>query len=223
MLKIMLVEDDHYLLEELIATLRKANYEAVGVSNFEAFERILPNYQPDLIILDVTLPTKSGYEICQWIKDRYTLPILILTARDTVEDEVSAFEIGADDFLSKPCHPSRLLARVERLLKTYGKLTHTLTIDQIAYDFDHYTIRYQGKMLILAETEGKILKLLMKSYPNTVTYQELFSEIWGTKEFVDENILRVNIARLRKSLDSIGLGRYILTIRGVGYGFGEKL
>lgn len=217
MIKIAIVEDDVYLREELIRTFEKAGYHAEGIVSFEAVERDLMEQKPELVVLDVNLPGKSGYELCKSLKAKNTLPILILTARDTLTDELTALGLGADDFLTKPCHPDRLIARAERLLQTYGKLKGVLKAGPLALDVDTYKLVYKTGFRILAETEGKILRLLMEQYPDTVSKDALFFFVWGTKEFVDENILQVNMSRLRKSLSELGLSEAIRNVRGQGY------
>ncbi len=214
---IVIVEDDMYLREELIHTFQKAGYEAAGPSDFETLEEELVKRKPELVILDVNLPGKTGYELCKSLKLRSSFPILILTARDTLSDELTALGLGADDFLTKPCHPDRLLARSERLLQTYGKLRPLVQIGPLSLDTDTYRLSCAGSVLLLSETEGKIMKLLMERYPGAVEKSELFRAVWGTEEFVDENILRVNMSRLRKELSDCGMDGMIRNIRGKGY------
>lgn len=217
MRRIIIVEDDIYLREEVIHTFQRAGYDASGLESFENVEEELTARCPDLAILDVNLPGKSGYELCKSLKIRDSFPILILTARDTLSDELMALGLGADDFLTKPCHPDRLLVRAERLLQTYAKLRGILQLSTLSLDTDTYKLVCADRMLLLAETEGKILKLLMEKYPNTVSKGELLSVVWGTEEFVDENILQVNVSRLRKSLSEIGMSDAVRNIRGKGY------
>ncbi len=214
---IVIVEDDVYLRDELIHTFQKAGYDALAPSKFETVEKELANLKPDLVILDVNLPGKTGYELCKSLKVKSSFPILILTARDTLSDELTALGLGADDFLTKPCHPDRLLARSERLLQTYEKLRSILQIGALSLDTDTYKLTYGDSVLLLSETEGKIMKLLMERYPGTVGKSELFRAVWGTEEFVDENILQVNMSRLRKSLSDCGMDGMIRNIRGKGY------
>ncbi len=215
--RIVIVEDDVYLRDELIHTFQKAGYDASGPSKFETVEEELAALKPDLVILDVNLPGKTGYELCKSLKVRSSFPILILTARDTLSDELTALGLGADDFLTKPCHPDRLLARSERLLQTYEKLRSILQIGALSLDTDTYKLTYADGVLVLSETEGKIMKLLMERYPGTVEKSELFRTVWGTEEFVDENILQVNMSRLRKNLSDCGMDGMIRNIRGKGY------
>lgn len=217
MSRIVIVEDDVYLRDELIHTFKKAGYDASGTLEFETVEEKLIKRKPDLLILDVNLPGKTGYELCKSLKMKSSFPILILTARDTLSDELMALGLGADDFLTKPCHPDRLLARAERLLQTYDKLRSILQIGALSLDTDTYKLVYADKVLILAETEGKIMKLLMEQYPNTVEKSALFCTVWGTEDFVDENILQVNMSRLRKNLSDFGMDEIIRNVRGKGY------
>lgn len=215
--RIVIVEDDFYLRDELIHTFQKAGYDALGPSELETVEEKLAKLKPDLLILDVNLPGKTGYELCKSLKLKSSFPILILTARDTLSDELTALGLGADDFLTKPCHPERLLARAERLLQTYDKLRSILQIGTLSLDTDTYKLVFADKVLILSETEGKIMKLLMEQYPGTVKKSELFRTVWGTEKFVDENILQVNMSRLRKNLSDAGMDGIIRNIRGKGY------
>lgn len=215
--RIVIVEDDVYLRDELIHTFQKVGYDASGPAKFETVEEELAKLNPDLVILDVNLPGKTGYELCKSLKVKSSFPILILTARDTLSDELTALGLGADDFLTKPCHPDRLLARSERLLQTYDKLRSILQIGALSLDTDTYKLTYADSVLVLSETEGKIMKLLMDRYPDTVEKSELFRTVWGTEEFVDENILQVNMSRLRKNLSDCGMDGMIRNIRGKGY------
>lgn len=217
MIRIMIVEDDTYLKEELIMTFAKKGYQASGISSFAAPEQEIMDFAPDLLVLDINLPGKSGFELCKWLKARASFPILVLTARDTLEDELTALGLGADDFLVKPCHPHRLLARAARLLQNFQKVKSLISAGGLSLDTDTYKVMFKDTYVILPETEGKIMRLLMERHPVSVTRPELFQTVWGTEEFCDENILQVNIARLRKRLGALGLEGVIQTLRGQGY------
>lgn len=218
MQKIVIVEDDIYLREELIHTLKRAGYDAAALTAFDRMDEQIISLRPDLAILDVNLPGTSGYDLCKSLKAKSAFPILILTARDTLSDELTALGLGADDFLTKPCHPDRLTARAGKLLQIYDKqLRALLRAGSLSLDTDTYKLVAGDRFLILAETEGRIMKLLMERYPNMVGKAELFSAIWGTEEYIDENILQVNISRLRKNLAEIGLDEAVRNIRGKGY------
>lgn len=216
----LIVEDDPYLREELINTFIKKGYPASGISSFAEPEKEITEINPELLILDVNLPGKSGFELCRILKAKSSFPILVLTARDTLPDELHALGLGADDFLTKPCHPDRLLARAERLVRIYGKVKNHMRAGDVEYDPDTNKVMWGGSFAVLSETEGKIMRALIEGYPMVVSRDRLSTVLWGGAEYVDENILAVNMTRLRKTLDSIGLGSKIITQRGVGYRLG---
>ena len=217
MIKIVVVEDDMCLREELLLTFQKKGYSTTGISSFVDTGREIMNLAPNIVILDVNLPYQSGFEICKFLKKRGSFPILILTARDTLSDELTALGFGADDFLTKPCHPDRLIARVSRLLQTYGKIKNVIQVGMLTLDTDTYKLIFQEHIIVLPETEGKILRLLMEKHSQIVSQSDIFHTVWETEEFVDENILQVNMTRLRKNLTGAGLTEAIKTIRGQGY------
>ncbi len=214
---IVIVEDDRYLREELAHTFAREGYRAVCIDSFEEPEKEILEKEPDLIVLDINLPGKSGFELCKWLKARVSVPILILTARDTLTDELYGLGLGADDFLTKPCHPKRLAARAERLLKTYREMKTLVRAGDVVLDVDTSRVIRGKQYLTLPETEGKILRALMERHPSVVSKQEIMDELWGGGEYVDENILQVNMTRLRKNLDQIGLKHMVKTVRGSGY------
>lgn len=218
-MRIAIVEDDIYLREELVQTIQRAGYCAEVIDSFDNVYGQLVELNPDLTILDVNLPGKSGYELCKALKARVSFPILILTARDALSDELTAFGLGADDFLTKPCHPDRLLARISRLLETYGGRKNVIKAGRVSLDLDSNKLSCQGRFLILTETERKIVALLMKRSPNIVSKRELFSAVWGTEDYIDENILQVNLSRLRKNFGELQLGDALKNVRGQGYVF----
>lgn len=215
---VLVVEDDPYLREELINTFIKKGYPASGISSFAAPEKEIMEMSPELVILDVNLPGKSGFELCRILKAKASFPILILTARDTLPDELHALGLGADDFLTKPCHPDRLLARAERLTRMYGKVKNHMHAGNLEYDPDTNKVMWGESFAVLSETEGKIMRALIEGYPLVIPKDVLSNILWGG--YADENILAVNMTRLRKTLDSIGLGSKIITERGVGYRLG---
>jgi len=219
--KILIIEDDIHLRKELIYTLEKNEFEVASITDFTEPELMILQQAPSLVILDVNLPNKSGFEICKWLKSRLDIPILILTSRDFLEDELHALELGADEFLTKPCHPKRLLARVNNLLEMYGKMRRTIIISEYLLDLDTYRILGENTEIILTETEGKILQILLENQKRIVSKEDLLINVWQETEFIDPNILQVNMARLRKKISEIGLENSIETVRGTGYQWRE--
>lgn len=217
MAKILIVEDDIFLREELENIFHKKGYSVMSISSFNTPIDEILSYKPDLIILDLNLPGQSGFEICRALKAKGIGSILVLTSRNQLQDELHALDLGADDYLTKPCHPERLLARVEKLIHLYEQMRVLLDAGEFQLDEKTYELIYRGGSFFLPENEGKILRCLIVNAPNLVTKDTLFQELWGSSEYVDENILQVNMTRLRKDLDKISLGDLIKTVRGEGY------
>lgn len=223
--RIVVIEDDVYMREELIDMLKKAGYDAVPLPAFENAVSQLAELSPDLILLDINLPFRSGFEICKEIKAKHLGAVLILTARDKLQDELHALGLGADDYLTKPCNMERLLARTKNLLRRREEQVQQGLLDGGGFLLDPNTFTiYAGKTsYVLPQNEGKILLALLKSSPNLVSKNELFHTLWGTAEFIDENALQVNFTRLRKTLREIGLEERIETVRGQGYRLKEQV
>ncbi|MEW9095284.1 MAG: response regulator transcription factor [Clostridiaceae bacterium] len=219
MARIIVVEDDVYMREELIDLLNKSGYETLSISNFENVAVQLLELAPDLILLDVNLPYQSGFEICKSLKAKGMSNILMLTARDKLQDELHALGLGADDYLTKPCNMERLLARIKNLLRRTSKNEQQGLLDggNFRIDPNTFTIYIDKTSYILPPNEGKLLITLLMNSPNVVTKAELCHAIWNTSEFIDENALQVNLTRLRKTLRNFGVDDRIETVRGQGY------
>lgn len=219
MTRVIVVEDDIYMREELIYLLNKSGYEALPISNFENAVSQILELAPDLILLDINLPYQSGFEICKSLKSKGIGNILILTARDKLQDELHALRLGADDYLTKPCNMERLLARIKNLLRRTSKNEQQglLNGGNFRIDPNTFTIYIGKNSYILPPNEGKLLLTLLINSPNIVTRSELCHAIWNTNEFIDENALQVNFTRLRKTLRSFGIDNRIETVRGQGY------
>jgi len=215
--KVLIIEDDLYIREELESIFEKRGYVVESITNFNNTLEDIKKSNPDLIVLDLNLPGMSGFEICKSVKQRTSFPVVILTSRNQMKDELHALDLGADDYLTKPCHPDRIIARAEKIISMYGKIINNISVGNLILDEKIYEAKYLENSIILPENEGKILRNLMINYPNIVKKEDLFIELWGTKDFIDENILQVNMTRLRKSLSKINLDNIIKTIRGCGY------
>lgn len=217
MKRIVIAEDDLFMREELRDILLKERYEIAVVENFRHTVGEIEKSNPDLVLLDVNLPGSSGFEICRELKKHTAVPVLILTSRDQLSDELHALDFGADDYLTKPCHKERLVARISNLLRRYEGRTHLLDGHGFLLDRQTYTLYVDKTSKVLTENEGKILELLMTRQGELVSKEELFFALWGTTEYIDENALQVNMTRLRKSLKEQSLDGKIETVRGKGY------
>lgn len=215
--KIVIVEDDVFLRVEIQSILEKEGYSVECISSFDTALEDIVSASPSLIVLDLNLPKLSGFDICRALKTRGIGPILVLTSRNQLRDELHALDLGADDYLTKPCHPKRLIARIQKLIQLYANMRILLDAGDFQLD-ENANLLYLGERSIsLSENEGIIIKALVKAAPSVVKKEELFSLLWGSSEYVNENILQVNMTRLRKTLNEVGLSNRIKTVRGIGY------
>lgn len=217
MKRIAVVEDEVYMREELCDMLQKNGYLAEAVTEFEEAARLLAALRPDLVILDLNLPEISGFQICQELKSKTSIPILVLTSRDQVKDELQAFHLGADEYLTKPYRKERLLARVSNILKRYEGRTNLVEGSDFLLDRQTYTLYIHNTSVVLPKNQGKLLVALLSGGAAPVTTEQLCMALWGTAEYVDENALQVNLTRLKKTMSSLEMKQRIIAVRGMGY------
>ena len=222
MSRIVIAEDEEFMREELEYLLSGAGYETVSLNHFsDTASEILAN-NPDLVLLDINLPGQTGFEVCRFIRRKSLVPVLVLTSRDNMKDELHALGLGADEYLPKPCHRDRLLARIANLLRRYKDKEHFLEVPGIRLDLNTYTIYTNQTSYVLLENQGKIMEQLLSPLGRIVSKEELFQTLWGTSEYVDENALQVNMTRLKKTLERLALNYRIVTVRGTGYFIEQK-
>ena len=217
MKKIIIVEDELFMREELQYILEKEGYDTFCITKFSNVIDEIISASPSLVLLDLNLPGISGFEICKCLRHKSNVPILVLTGRDQMKDELHALNIGADEYINKPCHKDRLLARIANLMRRLENRTQFIEIKDIRLDLQTYIINVKGKTTILSDNQGKIMELLLENYQKLVTKEMLFKKLWGTTEYIDENALHVNMTRLKKSLHNLDTNYKISTIRGKGY------
>ncbi len=222
MKRIAIVEDDALMREELEAVLKKAGYETETVCNFEDAQTCLLNLSPDMILLDLNLPGVSGFQICRGIKQKTSIPVLVLTSRDQMKDELLALNLGADEYLTKPCRRERLLARISNVLKRYEGRANLLEGSGFLLDRLTYTLYIDGQSVILPKNQGKLLETFLMQEERMATKSDLCKALWGTDEFIDENALQVNLTRLKKTMAGLGMSMQIEPVRGVGHRLVEK-
>lgn len=220
--RIAIVEDEKFMREELAFLFEKEGFEVFCVTDFQNAVHEILAAEADLTVLDVNLPGITGFEICRTLKQRAAVPVLVLTSRDQMKDEIHALGLGADEFLTKPCHKERLLARAENLLRRYEMQKHMVGKEGFLLDTGTFTLYYGEKSAVLPENQGKILEVLLKKSGETVARESLFEALWGTTEFIDENALQVNMTRLKKTLAKLEAGWQIVNVRGVGYEIREE-
>lgn len=217
MKQITIVEDEDYMREELSDILRKAGYETEEIKDFSNITDQLLQLSPDLILLDLNLPGMSGFEICREIKRKSSTPVLVLTSRDQIQDELHALDLGADEYLTKPCRKERLLARVANVMKRYEGRSNLLEGPGFLLDRQTYTLYIDNRSVVLPKNQGKILEVFLNHGEEIVTKEELYLAVWGTSEFIDENALQVNLTRLKKTMANLMMSQKIVPVRGIGY------
>ena len=220
---ILIIEDDFALAKSITNVLEKYNFRSSILNDFENIENIVMNTKPDLIILDINLPYYNGFYWCRKIRKITSNPIMIISSRDSNMDQIMALEYGAEDYITKPFDSEILIAKINSLLRrTFGELSastinETLKVGNIILDKDRQQLLAGENQIDLSITELKILKKLIEKYPNSVSRDELFFEVWDENNFVEENTLNVNIRRIRRKIDDNQLPISIRTIRTFGY------
>ncbi|WP_296111890.1 response regulator transcription factor [uncultured Anaerococcus sp.] len=219
MKKILIIEDDRNLLRELKEFLEKRDYEVFTMENFLKAADFALDLRPDLLILDINLPGISGFDICKKVKEKSNIPVMMLTSRVGIEDEIEGLSIGADEYLAKPVDTRRLILRMEKLLDLFDHFQDIISVGDLSLELSTNKLTYKDSYLILPQTEADIIKKLIKAHPEIVGKDELLEAVWSTI-YIDENILQVNITRLRKKLKNLSPYR-IYNKRGRGYGLKE--
>ena len=218
MKRIAVVEDEVYMREELCNMLQKDGYLVEAITEFEDAARLLARPPSSiLVILDLNLPEISGFQICQELKNKTAIPVLVLTSRDQVKDELQAFHLGADEYLTKPCRKDRLLARVSNILKRYEGRTNLIEGPDFLLDQQTYTLYIHNTSVVLPKNQGKLLVALLSGGDALVTTEQLCIALWGTTEYIDENALQVNLTRLKKTMSGLEMKQRIVAVRGMGY------
>lgn len=220
MKKILIIEDDEVIREELQNFLIKYGYEVKAPIDLNNIIEYVENEHANLILLDINLPLYDGYYICREIRKTSDVPIIIVTSRESDVDELMSINLGADDFITKPYNTEILLARITNILKrTYGnfKTNNILNYRDFNLNLSNATVIYKDKSLELTKNEVKILSYLINNKGNIVKRDLLMEYLWKSDYFVDDSTLTVNINRLRKKLQEIGIENPIETRRGLGY------
>lgn len=220
MYKILIVEDDLEIREELKILLKNSGYEIETITNFEDTANQILNIECHLILLDINLPNKSGYEICSKIRAKSKTPIIFVTSRNNSMDELKGIMLGGDDYIEKPYNVPILLARIQNLLnRTYVKSEAETKIEykNMVLDILKSEIQYKNKHIELTKTEFKTLYYLLKNTNKIIPRTDIIDYLWDNEVYADDNSLSVIITRIREKLKDIGIENFIETKRGQGY------
>ena len=220
MQKIMIVEDDEVIASAIQKHLETWNYEVYVIDDFEHVLEKYVQIQPELILLDISLPFYNGYHWCEQIRKISSVPIIFISSASENMNIVMAISMGADDFITKPFDFSVLTAKIQALLRrTYSssKSMQVLTYKELVLNILDATISYQEQTIDLTKNELKILQILFEKSETFVSRDDLMMALWQSNEFIDDNTLSVNMNRLRKKLDDFHIEHLIQTKKGLGY------
>ncbi|MCX5794219.1 MAG: response regulator transcription factor [Elusimicrobia bacterium] len=217
--KILVVEDEKALVKVLKYNLEKAGYRVITAHDGDAGLNCFLEEQPDLVILDIMLPKKDGFEVCRAIRQSSRTPILMLTAKKDELDRVLGLEIGADDYVTKPFSVREVLARVKAILRRAAEKPAPLVVraGTLEVDLERYVTKVKGKPVTLSPKEFEFLKCLLKADGRALSRDELLEKVWGYDRSmeIDTNTVDQHIARLRGKLGSEA--DRIVTVKNVGY------
>jgi len=217
----MIIEDDPIIRDIVGESLDKWGFTVVKVEDFYQVLQAFIQEEPHLVIMDINLPSFDGFYWCDQIREVSQVPMLFLSSRNTPMDMVMAMNMGGDDYIQKPFHTDVLMAKINALLRrtySYSNIqSQVIEHDGLILKFDEQEVMYGDQKVRLTKTEFLILKILMQQRGAIVDRKKVMRSLWQDENFVDENTLTVNIARLRKKLDGLGKEDLIQTKKGQGY------
>lgn len=215
---IFLVEDEAGIRQELSALLSRYGYRCVTTADFKDVAGQVCASGADLLLLDLNLPRYDGYHVCREVRRRSQMPIIVVTSRATELDELMSMNLGADDFLTKPYNTQILLARMARLLqRACPGVSPAVSRGGLTLDLGRGVAARNGVEVELTRNESRILQTLLAAEGRIVSRNALMEALWKSDAFVDDNTLTVNVARLRRRLEELGLSEVLATRRGQGY------
>ena len=220
MYKILIVEDDRGIAEAIKEQAKMWDLQAQCVPNFRNVLADFADYDPHLVLLDIALPFFNGYHWCSEIRKVSKVPIIFISSASDNMNIVMAMNLGADDFIAKPFDQGVLMAKIQAMLRrTYDFAAAVPVLEHrgALLNTGDNTLTYEGERIDLTKNEYRILLALMENKGKVVSREKLMERLWETDSFVDENTLTVNVNRLRKKLDAVGLTEFITTKFGVGY------
>lgn len=220
MYKILIVEDDETIAGGLKTHLEKWNYQTECMTDFKDVMGKFVEFEPQLVLLDIVLPFFNGFHWCQEIRKISKVPIIFLSSANDNMNIVMAMNMGGDEFIEKPFDLNVVTAKVQAVLRRTYEFRGTADIMEwngAILNLADVTVLYQDQKLELTKNEFKILQILLENTGKIVSRESIMTRLWDSNEFIDDNTLTVNVARLRKKMEQIGLGGKIITKKGIGY------
>ena len=220
MYKLLIVEDDAVIANAIRQHMEGWGYEAVCAEDFREVQKTFLTEQPQLVLMDISLPFYNGYHWCDQIRKISKVPIIFISSASDNMNIVMAMNMGGDDFIVKPFDLEVLLAKVQAILRRTYSFQNQSTIMEhrkVILNLADMSLLFQGDKLELSKNEFRILQLLYENVGRTVSRDSIMKRLWDNECFVDDNTLTVNMNRLRKKLEEAGIRDFILTKKGVGY------
>lgn len=221
--KIMIVEDDLKIADYLHTYIEKYDYDVLKADDFENLMDLFRAFHPDLVLLDINLPRFDGFYWCRQIRLESICPVIFISARTGEMDQVMALENGGDDFITKPFHPDVVMAKIRsQLRRAYGEYAaghHERILQKEGLKLlpERLELKLKDDTVSLTKKEADIIETLMNRHPRVAGREDLLEKLWDDQVYVDENTLNVNITRVRKKFQELGIAGAIETVRGAGY------
>lgn len=223
--KIFLVEDDDVIAQQVKEYLERWGYEVICVGDFQNVMKEFSLAQPHLVLMDIGLPFYNGYHWCAQMRQVSQVPVIFVSSAGDNMNIVMAVNMGGDDFVTKPFEPEVLAAKVQAMLRraySFRGQTSVLEYKGIMLDMADASVLINGQRQDLTKNEFRILQLLMENAEQTVSREVIMKRLWDNDCFVDDNTLTVNMTRLRKKLEALGMGELIHTRKGLGYSLEKR-
>ena len=220
MYKILIVEDDETIAGGLKSHLGKWNYQAESVTDFKDVMDKFMEFEPQLVLLDIVLPFFNGFHWCQEIRKISKVPIIFLSSANDNMNIVMAMNMGGDEFIEKPFDLNVLTAKVQALLRrsySFQGNGNVLEYEGMILNLNDASFSYKEKNVSLTKNEFRILQMLMENAGKIIARDDIIARLWESDEFIDDNTLTVNVARLRKKIENVGMDNWIRTKKGIGY------
>lgn len=220
MYKILIVEDDQMIAQTLAMHLQKWDYKTKIIEDLKNVLQEFLAFEPELVILDIMLPFFNGFYWCQKIREVSKVPIIFLSSANDNMNIVMAMNLGADEFIEKPFDLSVLTAKVQALLRrtySFGGTTNMIEYKGALLNLNDAVLTYREQKIELTKNEFKILQILLENAGKIVSRDTIMERLWENDAFVDDNTLTVNVTRLRRKLEGIGMTDVIRTKKGIGY------
>ena len=220
-MKILIVDDETLIRTVIKEYCENNNYEVYEAYYWKEALNLLLNYKYDLMILDIMMPEMDGYSMLKELPKEKRIPTIMLSARGEEYDKLSGFELGIDDYVTKPFSPKELIARIKAVLSRSGKITQEIyTCEGIEINYSAHTLKIDGKVKNITPKEFEILTYLIKNKGIAISREQLLSAIWGYDFFGEDRTVDTHIKMLRNNLDKYR--NHIITIRGIGYKYVEN-